>query len=246
MSKIIELKGSILSLTVLKLHSDDIEETKQAIAHKVAQAPSFFAGIPVVLEPKVALQDPTYLALLVEFLHQKQMIPTGIRSEDATIIEQAKYAGLACFPLEKQSKANRKPKASTQSSETKQPEEKAAPIEVESAGLKTAMRVEASVRSGQQVFAKDRDLIVMGSVNPGAEVIADGSVHVFGKVLGKVFAGAAGETQAKIYAKQLNPELVCIAGAYQLAEDISEEYKQQFVEVSLKEDALVFNTKILD
>lgn len=227
--KIIDLKGSILSLTVLRLNSDSIQDTKAALQKKIEKAPDFFAGIPVVLEPQVSLSDPTYLALLVEHLHQFKMIPIGIRTEDQGVIEQAEYAGLAIFPKEPPKKAKKK-----------QPEK------AEEPGLKSAKIHQGAVRSGQQVVAKDRDLIIMGSVNPGAEVIADGHVHVFGKVMGKVFAGASGEAGAKIFAKQLNPELVCIAGAYQLAEDIADNYKQGFVEVSLDGDALIFNKTLLD
>lgn len=234
MSNVIDLKGSILSLTVLQLHSDNIAETKAALLQKIEQAPSFFAGIPVVLEPSVSFKDATYLALLLEFLHQHQMIPIGIRTESEQLIEQAQYIGLAVFPKEVKSRKAKEPDTQTT----------AAPLP--EAGLKTAMVVKTSVRSGQQIFAKDRDLIVMGSINPGAEVVADGSVHVFGKVMGKVFAGASGETNACIFAKQLSPELICIAGAYQLAEDIAKEHQQGFVEVSLKNDTLIFNTKILD
>lgn len=229
MSKIIELKGSILSLTVLKLFSSDIQTTKVEIGKKVEQAPDFFVGIPIVLEPQTPLEDPTFLALLVEYLHQLQMIPIGIRTEDEAIKQQAEYAGLAIFPLDKVK--SRAPKAAQQ--ETEQ-------------GLKTAMTVQGAVRSGQQIYAKDRDLIVMGSINPGAEVVADGNVHVFGKVLGKVFAGSSGELNAKIFAKQINPELVCIAGRYQLSEDIDAAYKQGFVEIRLVEDRLVFNPQLLD
>jgi len=229
MSKIIDLKGSILSLTVLNLFSDQIDETKKAIAAKIDQAPDFFVGIPIVLEPKIALKDPTFLALLVEYLTQLQMIPIGIRTKEDAIKEQAEYAGLAIFPQEK-------PKA--RSKKTKN--------EPEEAGLKTALMVNNSVRSGQQIYAKDRDLIVMGSINPGAEVVADGHVHVFGKVMGKVFAGSSGDGNAKIFAKQLNPELVCIAGMYQLSEDIDESFKKGFVEISLTEGKLVFNPSLLD
>ncbi|BBP43662.1 septum site-determining protein MinC [Thiosulfativibrio zosterae] len=237
MSKIIDLKGSILSLTVLRLHSDNIAETKAALANKIDQAPSFFAGIPVVLEPKVVLGDATYLALLLEFLRQYQMIPIGIRTEDAQLIEQAEYIGLAVFPKEIKPKKVR---------EAEKPKTEQTAVELPEEGLKTAMLIQTSVRSGQQIFAKNRDLIIYGSVNPGAEVVADGHVHVFGKVMGKVFAGASGDTGARIFARQLKPELVCIAGAYQLAEDIPNEFQQGFVEVSLKNDNLIFNTKILD
>ncbi|MGC9385798.1 MAG: septum site-determining protein MinC [Hydrogenovibrio sp.] len=237
MSKIIDLKGSILSLTVLNLFSDQILETKQAIADKIAQAPDFFVGIPVVLEPQIALKDAAFLALLVEFLHQKKMIPIGIRTEDQTVMEQAEYAGLAVFPKEKPKAPRRENAVKAQAAQTA---EAAA-----EAGLKTAMLVPSSVRSGQQIYAKDRDLIVMGSINPGAEVVADGHVHVFGKVMGKVFAGSSGDRDARIFAKQLNPELVCIAGMYQLSEDIDEAYKQGFVEIRMQDDKLVFNPDVL-
>jgi septum site-determining protein MinC len=181
------------------------------------------------LEPQIELKDPTFLALLVEYLTQQQMIPIGIRTEDESIKEQAEYAGLAIFPKEKAKAARAsKPKAAA-----------------EEAGLKTAMMVNGAVRSGQQIYAKDRDLIVMGPINPGAEVVADGHVHVFGKVMGKVFAGSSGDTSARIFAKQLNPELVCIAGMYQLSEDIDEAYKSGFVEIRLQDGKLVFNTDIL-
>lgn len=226
----IELKGSILSLTLLKIYSSDIEEAKQALSAKVEQAPDFFAGIPIVLEPKVELNDPTFLALMVDFLNQQQMIPIGIRTEDEAVKQQAEYAGLALFPKDAKKKKAKKEKPVEQ--KVAEPQEET---------LATAMVVNGAVRSGQQIYAKNRDAIIMGSVNPGAEVIADGNVHVFGKVMGKVFAGSAGEETARIFAKQINPELVCIAGMYQLAEDIDEAHKSGFVEIKLENERLVFN-----
>ncbi len=227
MNKVIDLKGSILSLTVLKLFSNDIEQTKEALEAKVSQAPDFFVGIPVVLEPEVDNLDPTFLALLVELLHQKQMIPIGIRTQDEAIKEQANYAGLAVFTEEVKSKKRPKEKKEQGGAE-------------EQTGLKTAMVVNHAVRSGQQIYAKDRDLIVMGSVNPGAEIIADGNVHVYGTIRGKVFAGSQGETSARIFAQKIDAELVCIAGLYQLSEDILPEYKTGFVEVALMNEQLNF------
>ena len=228
MKKAIDLKGSILSLTVLKIYSADIDVTKAAIDKKIRQAPDFFIGIPVVLEPEVATLDPTFLALLVEYLNQIQMLPIGIRTQDAAIKEQANYAGLAVFSDDSKLKKRAKNKKN-QASEKE-----------DDSGLKTAMIVRQSVRSGQQIYAKNRDLIVMGSVNPGAEVMADGNVHVFGTVRGKVFAGAQGETDACIFAQKLDPELLCIAGLYQLSEDISDAHKKGFMEVVLLNDQLQF------
>jgi len=233
MDKVIDLKGSILSLTVLRLLSEDVSATKAAIAKKVEKAPAFFNGIPVVLEPRVNIHDATYLALLLEHLHQLNMIPIGIRTEDPQMQEQAEYAGLALFPKEeKRKKEKKKAKLAAE----------AAPSPQDAPGLKTAQVVRGTVRSGQQVYAQDRDLIVMGSINPGAEVVADGHVHVFGKVRGKVFAGASGETSAQIFADALEPELVCIAGMYQLDEDIDPKYKGGRVAVALDGDQLVFTS----
>ena len=229
MDKVIDLKGSILSLTVLQLLNEDIAVTKAAIVKKVEKAPAFFTGIPVVIEPKVNIEDATYLALLVEQLHQLQMIPIGIRTDDPQMQEQAEYAGLALFPKEKKRKKEKKQKAVV--TENTQPE---------SPGLKTAHLVKGTVRSGQQVYAKDRDLIVMGDINPGAEVVADGHIHILGKVRGKVFAGASGETSAQIFADALEPELVCIAGMYQLDEDIDDKYKGCRVAVMLDGEQLAF------
>jgi len=222
MSKIIDLKGSILSLTVLHVFSEDIEQTKQAIAAKIEQAPDFFDGVPVVIQPQIELQDPTYLALLVEYLHQLKMMPIGIRTEDEAIQNQAQYAGLAIFPL-----THKKPKSPTDS---------------ESSGWQSAKVVKGAIRSGQQVYAKNRDLVVLGSINPGAEVIADGHVHVYGKIRGKVFAGSGGLEQAQIFAEAMDPELICIAGMYQLSEDIGDNHKNKPVEISLQDDKLIFES----
>ena len=227
MKKIIDLKGSILSLTVLKIYSSDINETKQAIDDKIQQAPDFFVGIPVVLEPEVETLDPMFLALLVEYLNQKQMLPIGIRTKDESIKEQANYAGLAVFSEDSNLKKR------TQATQTEKAQD-------DTSGLKTAMLITHSVRSGQQVYAQDRDLIVMGSVNAGAEVMADGNIHVYGTIRGKAFAGSQGETSARIFAQKLDPELVCIAGLYQLSEDIADEHKKTFMEVTLLNDQLQF------
>lgn len=258
-NKIIELKGSILTLTVLKIFSDDVNVAKSALKEKVDQAPSFFVGIPVVLEPQIELNDPTFLALMVEFLHQLQMIPIGVRTRDENIVNQAQYAGLAVFPPEE--KSAKKPAAEPQLAPTVTPEQVVAansqtmPAEVAAEvaaevvealvapvpQVSTAMIIHRAIRSGQQIHAANRDVIIMGSVNPGAEVLADGNITVFGKVLGKVIAGASGNTAAKIFATELNPEIVCIAGIYQLADDIEAQYKSGLVQVELKNDKLAMS-----
>jgi septum site-determining protein MinC len=234
MNKVIDLKGSILSLSILKIHSSDIEITQQAIEDKISQAPEFFVDIPIILEPQIEDIEADFLAELVAFLNEKMMIPIGIRTRNESIKEHAIKIGLAVFKDESSLRKRSKPVK-----EPGTPEDKATEVVAE-VGLKTAMVIKSAVRSGQQVYAKDRDLIILGSVNAGSEVIADGSVHVYGAVRGKVFAGSQGEMSSQIFAQKLDPELVCIAGVYQLSDDIPHEFKQGFINVNFLNDKLNF------
>ncbi|WFE68289.1 septum site-determining protein MinC [Thiomicrospira sp. R3] len=231
MNQVIALKGSVLSLSVLKVFSDDFTEVKQVLAQKVAQAPDFFKALPIVIEPEIAPLAPTFLAQLVELLHQNNMMPVGVRTADATLIEQAEYAGLAVFEPVKASSE----KATQETKPVKSVKE------MDDKPDQGALLIDSAVRSGQQVYAKGRDLIVKSSINPGAEVVSDGHIHVYGKAKGKLFAGSSGNRQARIFVQQLDAEMVCIAGLYQMAEDIKPEYKQGWVEICLQQDRLVFN-----
>jgi septum site-determining protein MinC len=219
MSQAINLQETVFSVTVLNILSDDIEQVKSEINQHIKKNYSLFTGKSVVIEPKIELNDPVFLALLVEFLYQLEIIPVAIRTQNEKIKLQAEYAGLAVF--------------SEAFDKTKIEDEK---IFDQTLSIKTALIIN-NVRSGQHIYAKNRDLIVMGYVNPGAEVIADGNVHIYGKILGKVFAGASGLKQAKIFANNLNPEMLSIAGRYQLSGKINKNYKQCFVEVSLDSES---------
>ena len=78
--------------------------------------------------------------------------------------------------------------------------------------------LDRSLRSGQKVYARGADLVVVGMVSPGAEVIADGSIHVYGPLRGKAMAGARGDESARIFTTRLNAELVAVAGVYRVVE----------------------------
>lgn len=227
--KIVDLKGSVLTVTKLQLFSADVEECTRALDEKVAPAKDFFKGASVIIEPKQDPEDPMFLALIVEHLHQLGMMPIGVRSDNSIIQEQAQFTGLGIFTEDLEDAA--RPKTPPPAAET-------VIIEARKEELATAMVINRPIRSGQQVYAKNRDLIIMGSVNPGSEVIADGNVTVYGRVLGKVIAGHSGNFDAKIFAKELNPELVCIAGLYQLSSDIEDKHKQGWVVVELNEQVI--------
>ena len=97
------------------------------------------------------------------------------------------------------------------------------------------------VRSGQQVYARDGDLIVLGTVNAGGEVLADGNVHIYGALRGKAIAGAAGDKDARLFCQRFDPELVSIAGLFRVADQIESDLIGQRVGVRIAGDALVFD-----
>ena len=96
----------------------------------------------------------------------------------------------------------------------------------------------APVRSGQQVYADNRDLTVLAAVGAGAEVIADGSIHIYGALRGRALAGAQGFEQARIFCREFRAELVAIAGHYKVLDDIPRELHGKPVQISLHEDGL--------
>src|SRR3546814_10223078 len=92
------------------------------------------------------------------------------------------------------------------------------------------------VRSGQQVYADNRDLTVLTTVGAGAEVIADGSVHIYGALRGRALAGAQGNEKARIFCRSFHAELVAIAGNYKVLEDIPKELHGKAVQVWLENE----------
>ena len=101
----------------------------------------------------------------------------------------------------------------------------------------TALVVEGPVRSGVQIYAKDRDLVVIGQVSEGAEIMADGHVHVYGRLRGRVAAGVGGQTGAEIFCVTFEPELVSIGGTYCRSDQIPNNLWSAGVRVRLEANA---------
>ncbi|MGY6631965.1 MAG: septum site-determining protein MinC [Wenzhouxiangella sp.] len=98
--------------------------------------------------------------------------------------------------------------------------------------------VDRTIRSGQQVYARDADLVVVGSVSPGAEIIADGSIHVYGTLRGRALAGATGDEQARVFCRDFQAELVSVAGHYKILEALPDGLKGGAVQVWLQDGKL--------
>ena len=193
----LELKGASFTLSVLHINSSDLQAVMLELDSKLAQAPQFFLGAPLVVNLSAIQHDSLNLRDLKDLLISRQLVIVGITGATTVISKQAKDLGLAIVKAGKQSSTP--PPAPRQTKIVKQ-----------------------NIRSGQQVYAKNGDLIIFGAVGNGAEVIADGSIHIYGALRGKAMAGAAGDTSAVIIAHSLEAELVSIAGQYWLAENLQQ------------------------
>jgi septum site-determining protein MinC len=167
----------------------------------LARSPGFFVGKPVVLDLSVVDLSQSAIAHLVTSLEQRNIRVLGIEGVDAARITANMppllTGGRHCVLTQ---------------AEPKKPEAKPKP---------TSLLLENPVRSGQSVVFTEGDVTVLGSVGSGAEIVAGGSIHVYGALRGRAMAGVNGNSAARIYCQKIEAELLAIDGYYQTAEDIS-------------------------
>ncbi|MFI8416907.1 septum site-determining protein MinC [Serratia sp. NPDC078593] len=220
----IELKGSSFTLSVVHLHNSQPEVIRQALQEKVEQAPAFLKNAPVVINVATLNGDANWKELQQAFTAAGLRVVgiSGCKDE-----RQKRAIVRAGLPLMSEGKGQK-----TATAPVPAPE----PV-AETTPAKTRI-INAPVRSGQQIYARNCDLIVTSSVSAGAELIADGNIHVYGSMRGRALAGASGDTQCQIFCTHLGAELVSIAGQYWLSDQIPSEYVGQAVRLSLLDNAL--------
>jgi septum site-determining protein MinC len=225
-----DIKSADLSLVALILKSTDISLLVAALKRQMDASPGFFEQDPLLidvsqLESEFKAAD---LQTLMGVLREHALVPLAIKGAKDAFLEHAKGLGLVDTS---DARIRRSVQLAEVSASMDHVRPAASSVAVE------AMVVDKPLRSGQQVYAKGRDLIVLAMVNAGAEVIADGHIHVYGSLRGKAIAGARGNTQAKIFALVMEPELISIAGVYRTSENpLSNEVLGKTAQVSLQSD----------
>lgn len=218
----VEFKGTSFTLSVIHLKSSQLSDIRVELAAKVAQAPDFFYLVPVVVNIDLLDESPDYQAVkaLVEEFHFTFVGFTG-----AVDTEQKQYIRELGFSFLNAAKSVQKV-VETKPADTKQAE--AQPVKVVDTVAVLPQFTDkvhrGQIRSGQQLYAKDQNLIIIGSVSAGAEVIADGNIHVYGALRGRAIAGAKGHHQAQIYCQNLEAELVSINGNYWLSDSMEQDW----------------------
>lgn len=223
----LELKGSLFPLSVLSCADLSVDALATQLSQKLAQAPAFFYQAPIILNLSNCQQAPDFTAIK-ELFSSLNLVLVGVCGANNALKQQAQQAGLAALQLGKDAKA---------ASITAAVPAQATPEQVNVA--MDARIVEQTVRSGQQIYAKGTDLIVKGTVGAGAEVIADGNIHIYGTLRGKAIAGAAGDNTKRIFCSNLQAELVSIAGNYWLSDSLQGNLWGKAACVRLQDDQLV-------
>jgi septum site-determining protein MinC len=237
---IFDLKSATLTLVALVLQSADLAALADELAKRFGDTPDFFSQDPVVIDLSAVADAPADVDFeaLLTLLRSYRMQPVAVRGGSAAQMAAAQAAGLA--DAQEASAAQPRPESRVETVVQEVIREIVREVQVVGTAPGT-MVIHKPLRSGQQVYAKGGDLVVLAAVNFGAEVIADGHIHVYAPLRGKAIAGAKGNTEARIFSTCMEPELVAIAGTYRTTENpLPVEVIGKPAQIRLEGERLVF------
>jgi len=220
----IEFKGTSFTLSVIHLKTSVLADIRADLVKKVAQAPDFFYLVPVVVNIEKIALDLDYQAiktLLTEFNFTFVGFTGSISKEQRNLVRELGFSFVNTAKAKVVEKTATAAPATVEQPPEEQVENTVTPV---ASQLYTDKIHRGQIRSGQQVYAKEQNLVIIGSVSAGAEVIADGNIHVYGALRGRAIAGAKGHHKAQIYCQSLEAELVSINGNYWLSESMEKDW----------------------
>lgn len=242
---LLEIKGTTLAMTVLQaaLRSADLPSLADSLTDQYGPSSDFFSFEPTVIDlGELPADIELDWAGLLPLLRRYQVAPIGVRNASPAQAEAARNVGLIVVEeAETQVRHNpRRAEAETPTAAAAAPAQAELDIapanapanEAPAAAPAPAAAAEAApsgtlvldkpLRSGQQVYARGGDLVVLAMVSPGAEVIADGNIHIYAPLRGRALAGARGDANARIFTTCFEAELTSVAGVYRTFEPGSE------------------------
>jgi septum site-determining protein MinC len=246
-----ELKIGQVGIANLRVRTLDVEQLSREMRERVERAPKLFGRAPVIIDFGGLAQMPEVATAqaLLDGLRGAGVLPVGLSygtRETELLAEQLKLPLLAKFRAQYEPAAAAAPAggASAPTARSESVANEAAPAKAAKAPAPAAasspgLVQKTPVRSGQQLYAENRDLTVLSTVGAGAEVISDGSIHIYGTLRGRALAGAQGNTDARIFCREFHAELVAIAGHYKVLEDVPKELRGKPVQVWLDKDQLM-------
>jgi septum site-determining protein MinC len=209
-----EIKSATLPLVALVLKSADLDALARELEARFGDIPDFFDHDALVVdlsrlesEAQGGERPQVDFPGLLELLWKYRLAPVAVHGARNELAAVAKAAGL--FPA---------PDARIGTAAAREANAEVVQKVVEPEAATGALVIDKPLRSGQQVYARGRDLVMLAMVNPGAEVIADGHIHVYAPLRGRAIAGARGNVDARIFTLGMEPELISIAGLYRTGE----------------------------
>jgi len=209
-----EIKSATLPLVALVLKSADLGALARELEARFGDIPDFFDHDALVVDLSRVESEAQWgehqavdFPALLELLWKYRLAPVAVHGARNELAAVAKAAGL--FPA---------PDARIGTAAAREANAEVVQKVVEPEAATGALVIDKPLRSGQQVYARGRDLVMLAMVNPGAEVIADGHIHVYAPLRGRAIAGARGNADARIFALGMEPELISIAGLYRTGE----------------------------
>ncbi|MDD4913865.1 MAG: septum site-determining protein MinC [Methylococcales bacterium] len=225
----LEFKSTTLTVPVLLLVSNDLTDIDHQLQEKVAQAPEFFKSSPLIIDFQKLTSQNTALSVqeIVDLIRQHGFMPIGIRGGDESQNKEASALSLPVYATHSQNTppADKKP-------------EKIMPAKEADNTPPENRLICQPIRSGQRVYARG-DLIVTATVSAGAEIMAEGNIHIYGSLRGRALAGVLGNGECRIFCSDLQAELISIAGIYQIRDDLSSYPAHKPVQISLDNQTLI-------
>lgn len=222
------MKGTTLTSVVLEVQHFEPQVFEAQLVEKVSSTPQFFTRSSLIVHLATPV-SASQLATLVAICRRCSLQPMAVRGETEGLTGSINELGLA--DLSQTKFADGELPSSAPSTEQ-------VPQKVEVPVLKPAKVIARPVRSGQQVYAEGSDLIITAAVSEGAEVIADGNIHVYGTLRGRAIAGAKGNRDARVFCNALDAELISIAGQFMMHDKIKLKCWKQPAQIYLAEETL--------
>jgi septum site-determining protein MinC len=240
-----EIRFGQVGLAQVRLRTIDATAVHDELAARLATAPQMFERTAVCLDLNALEKEPEAqeIRVILDAIRRAGMLPVGLAHGTSTVDNLARALDLPVltqFRAQSRMAMDRSPSAAgAGAQERPSSAEPKKPVAAEAAEFANpTLMHHQPVRSGQRVYARHRDLVVTSVVGAGAEVMADGCVHIYGALRGRAAAGARGEVTARIFCQQFSAELISIAGVFRVFETIPPELDGQPVQAWLDGDDL--------
>jgi septum site-determining protein MinC len=237
-----ELKIGQVGIANLRIRTLDVDQLIREMRERVERAPKLFGRAAVIVDfgGLTRLPDEATARALIDGLRGAGVLPVALAygtRETETLSEQLGLPLLAKFRAQYEPVAQTTP-APARAEPAPAPAKAAPAPTAKAADTRPGLVQKTPVRSGQQLYAENRDLTVLSTVGAGAEVISDGSIHIYGALRGRALAGARGNADARIFCREFHAELVAVAGHYKVMEEVPKELRGKAVQIWLDQDQL--------